>query len=97
MSLVSGYRSMTSKDTASGKLIWYALSPGTASPTAPVAGKVKAIAVMTSDWTFTSSTTAEGTHNLKMYIPNAQGSLLPEDSHLFMEVTFDKVPHQKIF
>jgi hypothetical protein len=97
MSLVSGYQSMTGKNTATGKLIWYFLAPGVASPTHPVAGQVKAIAVMTSDWQFTSPTTGEGTHNIKLYLPSAQGSLLPEDGHLFMDVTFENVPHQKVF
>lgn len=97
MSIASGHISVTTSDTASGKLIWYMLAPGTASPTTPVAGQVKAIAVMTSDWHFTGVSAAEGTHNLKIYFPNAQGSLLPEDGTLFYDVTFDKVPHQKIF
>jgi len=96
-SLVSGCMSMTSPNTANGKLIWYLVDPGTASATQPVAGKVKGIAVMTLDWRFTSKTTAEGTHNLKMYLPNAEGSLLPEDGTLIGNVNFDKVPHQKIF
>jgi hypothetical protein len=96
MSLSSGSLSMTSNDTASGKMIWYALAPGTVSLTQPVAGQVKAIAVMTSEWHFTSPSTAEGTHNLKMYLPNAQGSLLPEDGQMFFDQTFGKVPHQKI-
>jgi hypothetical protein len=97
MSLVSGGMSMTSKDTAAGKLIWYFLAPGIASTTHPVAGQVKAIAVMTSDWHFASSTTAAGTHNIKLYLPGAQGSLLPEDGVLFMEATYQDVPHQKVF
>ncbi len=96
MSIVSGSMHMVSGNRATGKLIWYLFAPGTASATAPVAGQVKAIAVMTSDWHFTSRTTAEGTHNLKMYFPNAQGSLLPEDGTLFLDMDYDKVPHQKV-
>jgi hypothetical protein len=96
MSLASGSMNMTSKNTASDKLIWYVLAPGSASMTQPVAGKVKAIAVMTGEFHFTSPDTAEATHNLKMYFPNAQGSLLPEDGTLFFDQTFEKVQHQKI-
>ncbi len=96
MSMVSGSMSMTSSNTASGKLIWYVLAPGTASTIDPVAGQVKAIAVMTSEWHFTSPTAAEGSHTLKMYFPNALGSLLPEDGQLFFDVTFENVHHQKI-
>lgn len=96
MSIACGSLRMTSTDTATGKLTWYAIAPGTVSPTQPVAGQVKAIAVMTSDWHFTSPDTAEGAHNLKMYLPDAAGSMLPEDGQLFLDLTFEKVPHQKI-
>jgi hypothetical protein len=97
MSLASGYVSLTGKDTASGKLIWYLVAPGTASATQPARGQVKAIAVMLSDWRFTTPTTAEGKHNLKMYLPDAQGSMLPApDAVPFLDLTFEGVPHQKL-
>ena len=96
MSLASGSIHMNSTDTASNKLIWYMLAPGTPSATQPVAGQVKAIAVMTGEFHFTSPDAAEGTHNLKIYFPDPHGSLLPEDGTLFFDQTFEKVPHQKI-
>lgn len=94
MSMVSGYLSMTGKHTASGKLLWYVLAPGTASTTQPVKGQVMAIAVMTSDWHFTSPSTAQGAHNLKMYAPDAKGSMLPaEDAVPFLDLSFEGVSH----
>jgi hypothetical protein len=94
MSTVSGYLSMTGKDTASGKLLWYVLAPGTASTTQPAAGQVKAIAVMTSDWHFTSPDAAQGAHNLKMYAPNANGSMLPAEGAVpFLNESFQGVSH----
>ena len=94
MSIASGHISMTSKDTATGKMIWYVLAEGTPSTTVPVAGQVKAIAVMTSDWHFTSPDAAQGAHNLKMYLPDAQGSMLPAEGAVpFLDVTFQGVSH----
>ena len=97
MSIACGSMSMISRDTAAGKMIWYVLAEGTPSTTAPVAGEIKAIAVMTSEWHFTSPNTAEGTHNLKMYSPDAQGSMVPADDAVpFLDVTYQKVPHLKV-
>ena len=94
MSIASGYISMTGKHTASGKMIWYVLAEGTPSTTAPVAGQIKAIAVMTSDWHFTSPDTAQGAHNLKMYAPNANGSMLPAEHAVpFQDQSFEGVSH----
>ena len=88
--------SVTSPDTATSKLIWYFLKEGTASTTQPGAGQIKAIAVMTGDWHFTSPTTAVGKHNLKIYLPDAQGSMVPADDAVpFLEFNFDNVPHTK--
>ena len=97
-SQVSGCIGMTGPNTARGKLIWYLVDPGTASVSAPVAGTVKGIAVMTLDWVFTSKATALGAHELKVYVPNQNGSLLPEDGTLVpgFPVTFTDTPHQKI-
>ena len=94
MSMVSGYLSMTGKYTASGKLLWYVLAPGTASTTQPVKGQVMAIAVITSDWHFTSRDTAQGSHTLKMYLPDAQGSMLPAEGAVpFVAVSYEGVSH----
>jgi hypothetical protein len=94
MSIASGHISMTGKDTASGKMIWYVLAEGTPSTTAPVAGQIKAIAVMTSKWHFTSPDTAQGSHTLKMYWPDAQGSMLPAQHAVpFLDVSYEGVSH----
>ncbi len=94
MSIASGFLNMTSRNTAAGKMIWYVLAEGTPSTTAPVAGQIKAIAVMTSDWHFTSPDTAQGAHNLKMYLPDAQGSMLPAKGAVpFLDVSYEGVSH----
>ena len=73
-------------------MIWYVLAEGTPSTTAPVAGQIKAIAVMTSDWHFTSPDTAQGAHNLKTYLPDAQGSMLPAKGAVpFLDVSYEGV------
>jgi hypothetical protein len=62
-----------------------------------VAGKVKAIVVMTGTWQFTSAETAVGSHNLKMYFPDTQGSLVPADDAVpFLNLDFAGVPHVKV-
>lgn len=94
LSVASGSMTVTSTDTATGKMIWYGLKAGTPSTTQPVAGQIKAIAIMTGDWHFTSPTTAVGKHNLKVYLPDAQGSMVPADDAVpFLEFNFDNVPH----
>ncbi len=97
MSMVSGSYSMVSPDTAKGWLLWYTLAEGTPSTTTPVAGQVKGINMMESEWHFTSPTTALGKHTLKMYLPDAQGSLVPADDAVpFLVLNFENVPHQKV-
>jgi len=95
-SIASGSVSVVSTDTATSKLIWYFLKEGTPSTIEPVAGQIKAIAVMVGEWHFTSPTTAVGKHNLKIYLPDAQGSMVPADDTVpFLEFDFDNVPHVK--
>ena len=94
-SIASGFISMVGRDTATGKLIWYLRTQGTTTP--PVAGQIKAIMVMANEWHYTSPTTAVGNHNLKIYLPDAQGSMVPDEANLYLELNFDNVPHVKIF
>ncbi len=97
-SITSGFLSMTGPDTAVGKLIWYLVAEGTPSLTQPVAGQIKAIAVMDAAWHFTSPSTAVGTHRLRIYPTPADGSMVPaEDAVPFFDQVFDNVPHQKVF
>ncbi len=97
MSLVSGSHRMVSPDTAKGWLLWYTLAEGIPSTTTPVAGQVKAINILEGEWHLTSPTTALGKHNLKMYLPDAQGSLVPADDAVpFLALDFENVPHQKV-
>ncbi len=97
MSMTSGSYSMLSPDTSKGWLLWYVLAEGTASTTTPIAGHVKAICIMEGEWHFTSPTTALGQHTLKMYLPDAQGSLVPADNAVpFLVLDFENVPHQKV-
>jgi hypothetical protein len=95
-SIASGSISMVSPDTAVGKLTWYLYAPGKISTTQPVAGQIKAIAVMANEWHFTSPTTALGNHNLKLYFPDPQGSMVPNEAYLFLNQDFKNTEHLKI-
>jgi hypothetical protein len=97
MSMVSGSLSMVNPDTAKGKLLWYILAEGKPSTTQPVAGQIKAVAVMSSEWRFTSSTTATGKHQLKIYFPDPQNPMAPKEAYLFFDQTYENVPHLRIF
>ncbi len=98
LSLSSGRQYMTGPETAISEQIFYALAPGIASTTQPVAGKVKAIFVMVSEWNFTSPGTAAGTSILRAYLPDASGSLVPAEGAVpFLSVTNLGVTHVKVF
>ncbi len=98
MSIASGFQQMTGPDTAISTQIFYALAPGVASTNQPVAGKVKAIFVMVSEWNFTSPGTAEGPSILRVYLPDPSGSLVPAENAVpFLSVTNQGVTHVKVF
>ena len=98
LSTSSGTQYMTCPDTAISQQIFYALAPGVASTTQPVAGEVKAIFVMVSEWNFTSPVTAEGPSILRAYLPDASGSLVPAEGAVpFLSVTNQGVTHVKVF
>jgi len=98
LSMASGFQHMIDRNTAISTQIFYALAPGVASTNQPVAGQVKAIFVMTSEWNFTSPGTAEGPSIVRAYLPDPPGSLVPaEDAVPFLSVTNEVVTHVKIF
>jgi hypothetical protein len=96
MSMVSGSISMVNPDRAKGKIIWYIVAEGTASTTQPVAGQIKAVAVMTDDFHFTSSSTALGTHELKIYSADPKNPLVPNKAYIFFDQTYEDVPHTRV-
>jgi hypothetical protein len=96
-SFASGYMSMIDRHTATGKMIWYEYASGTPSMTLPVVGQIKAIAVMENELHFTSPTTALGTHVLRLYQPDPQNPMVPNEAYRFFEQTYNNVPHVKIF
>jgi hypothetical protein len=96
MSLASGFKSMTGRQTASGKRIRYVLAAGSTTPLVP--GQIKAIAVMTSDLTCTSPDTAIGAHNFKMFFPVAQGGMLPTGNSFELPgLDFSELQHVRAF
>ncbi len=96
-SIAFGSASMVRPDTARGKSLWYNYADGTPSATAPVAGQIKAVAVMANELVFTSPTTAVGKHNLKIYYPDPQNPMVPNETYLFFEKNYESVPHVRIF
>jgi hypothetical protein len=97
MSLAFGDASMVRHDKSATKLIWYILTAGTASATHPVAGQIKAIGVMESEWQFTSATTALGKAELKLYAPDPQAPMVPNEAYRFFDQIYENIPHVKIF
>jgi len=96
-SIVCGSVSMVSPHTAKGNIVWYIYAEGTPSATQPATGQIKAVAVMTDESHFTSPTTAVGKHVLKLYSPDPQNPMVPNEAYRFFEQTFDNVSHTKIF
>ena len=95
-STASGSVSMVKADRAKGKVIWYTFAEGTPSATAPVAGQIKSLAVMSDAYHFTSPTTASGTHELKFYYPDPQNPMVPNEAYLFFDQTYENVPHIRV-
>jgi hypothetical protein len=99
LSEASGVMEMTGKDTAKYTLVFYAVADGTASTTAPVAGQIKAIMVMTGLWHYTGPDKAESQEVLAVYLPdgNPEHNVLPApDATPFKVFTFGWHPQHRI-
>lgn len=99
VSEASGVSELISKDTAKYTLVFYAFADGTASPTAPVAGQIKAIFVMTGLWHYTGPETAESQETIAVYLPdgNPEHNVLPApDATPYMTSTFPWHPQHRI-
>ena len=98
MSMVSGSVRMVSPDRAIGKTLWYVVADGKlpTSTMPPVAGQIKAVAVMTDNFQFTSSSTASATHELKIYAADPQNPMVPNEAYLFFDQAYHNVPHVKV-
>ena len=97
ISLVCGYSNMVSKDTATGQFIWYGYANGIPSLTHPVTGQIKTIDIMSNELRFTSPTAALGKHELKIYAPDPQAPMVPNEANCFFDQTYENVSHVRIF
>jgi hypothetical protein len=99
LSEASGTYQLISNTTAKYNLVFYAVAKGTASPTTPQAGQIKAIFVMTGTWHYTGPFSAESQETLAAYLPDGdpEHNVLPgPDAEPFLSATYPPHPQHRI-